>query len=156
MTQCTVSEATTREDIAAIRSLFIEYQNYLDIDLDFQDFGVELAKLPGKYSSPDGRLLLARCNGEVAGCVAFYRMDANTCELKRLYVRRDHKGKGVGRALFERAMAEAKAANYDTMRLDSLRRLREAEELYKHYGFTEIAPFNENPHADVYYLERKL
>lgn len=156
MTQCTVSEATTREDLAAIRALFMEYQNYLDIDLDFQQFGVELADLPGKYASPRGRLLIARCGDEIAGCVAFYPMNEEICELKRLYVRRSHAGKGAGKALFETALHEAKRAGYTCMRLDSLRRLKEAGKLYEAYGFREIAPYNTNPHADVYYLEREL
>lgn len=156
MTQCTIHQAETRPDVAAIRALFIEYQRYLEIDLDFQDFGEELAKLPGKYAPPEGRLLLARCENKPAGCVAFYKMEEGVCELKRLYVRPDHKGKGVGKALFEHALAEAKAEGYTMMRLDSLRRLEEAGKLYAHYGFREIAPFNKNPHEDVYYLEREL
>jgi GNAT superfamily N-acetyltransferase len=158
MTHCEITPATTREDIAAVRALFIEYQEYLDIDLDFQNFGEELAVLPGKYAPPHGRLFLARYDGKVAGCAAFYPMDeaGDVCELKRLYVRRDSANLGIGTALFERAMQEAQAIGYTTMRLDSLRRLKKAGRLYKHYGFYEIAPYNDNPHADVYYLERKL
>ncbi|MCH2546719.1 MAG: GNAT family N-acetyltransferase [Alphaproteobacteria bacterium] len=156
MTQCNIFQASTREDIAAIRSLFIEYQDYLDINLDFQGFGEELSELPGKYAAPKGRLLLARCDNEIAGCVAFYRVNAKTCELKRLYVRRSHWGKGAGKMLFEAALTEAKQAGYKIMRLDSLRRLSEAGKLYSAYGFKEILPFNDNPHADVYYMERIL
>lgn len=152
-----IHQAETRPDIAAIRALFIEYQHYLDIDLDFQDFGAELAELPGKYALPRGRLLLARWENQPAGCVAFYPMkEEGVCELKRLYVRPGHMGKGVGKALVMRAMEEAKSAGYAIMRLDSLRRLEEAGKLYVQFGFREIAPFNKNPHADAYYLEREL
>lgn len=152
----TIAAAETREDIAAIRALFIEYQRFLDLELDFQNFGEELAALPGKYAKPRGRLMLARIGSEVAGCAAFYPMNDKTCEFKRLYVRRAFAGKGVGRALIETAIAEAKQAGYTHMRLDSLRRMAEAGKLYLQYGFYEIAPYNENPYKDVYYMEREL
>lgn len=152
----TISAAETREDIAAIRALFIEYQRFLSLDLDFQNFGAELAALPGKYAPPRGRLLLARIGGEVAGCAAFYPMSDKVCEFKRLYVRRAFAGKGVGRALLEAAIAEAREVGYSHMRLDSLRRMAEAGKLYTQYGFYEIAPYNENPYDDVYYMEREL
>lgn len=156
MTDCTISHAGTRADIAAIRGLFMEYQQFLRIDLDFQDFGAELAGLPGKYAPPRGALLLARCGREAAGCVAFYPLSESVCELKRLYVRPAHAGKGVGRALLEHALAEAANAGYATMRLDSLRRLTEAGKLYRHYGFREIAPYNHSPEPDAYHMERAL
>lgn len=157
MKSCTISIAETRADIAAIRALFMEYQHVLEIDLDFQDFGAELADLPGKYAPPKGRLLLARCNNKAAGCVAFYPMqEEGVCELKRLYVRHDHTGRGIGKALFEHALAEAKAIGYTHMRLDSLRRMEEAGKLYQQCGFYEIAPFNKNPYHDIYYMEKKL
>lgn len=156
MSNYTIIHAQTKPDLAAIRALFMEYQDFLDIDLDFQDFGAELAKLPGKYAPPTGRLFLARCEGKPAGCVAFYRMEEGVCELKRLYVSPPFVGKGIGKALFDRALEEAKAAGYTTMRLDSLRRLKDAGKLYEQYGFREIAPFNKNPHHDVYYMEKAL
>lgn len=152
----TIAAAETREDMASIRALFIEYQRHLALDLDFQNFGVELAALPGKYGPPRGLLLLGRYSGEVAGCAAFYPMSNTLCEFKRLYVRRAFAGKGVGKALMEAAIAAAKAAGYTHMRLDSLRRMTEAGKLYLQYGFYEIAPYNENPYEDVYYMEREL
>lgn len=155
-TDCTITIAESRPDLAAVRALLIEYQRHIDVDLDFQDFGEELAALPGPYAPPQGRLFLARCDNTPAGCVAFRPMEEGVCELKRLYVRPDFMGRRVGRHLFERAMADAKAAGYTVMRLDSLRRFEQAARLYAYYGFREIAPFNNNPHHDVYYLEREL
>lgn len=156
MNDCEITAATTREDIAHIRALFMEYQQHLDVDLDFQCFGEELAELPGKYAPPDGQLLIARHEGKVAGFVAICPLEGATCELKRHFVRRDFANKGIGKALIEAAIAEAQAIGYRFMRLDTLRRFKEAAKLYAHYDFYEIERYNDNPHADVYYMEREL
>lgn len=142
--------------LEAVSALFREYNDYLGFDLRFQGFEEELAALPGKYGAPSGRLYLAELDGEMAGCAAFYQQADGICELKRLYVRDAFKGRGLGRALMERAMADAKAAGYRAMRLDSLERLKDARPLYDKLGFHEIPPFNECPLEDVYYMERAL
>lgn len=143
-------------DLDAVKAMFQEYQAFLGIPLDFQDFNTELATLPGKFAPPSGKLYLAKLNGQPVGCVAYYRFSEDTCELKRLYVKPTCQGKSLGRQLFERALQDATAQGYRRMVLDSLRRLDKARKLYVQLGFTEIAPYNENPHPDVYYLEKQL
>ncbi len=141
-------------DLEAVKDLFREYQRFLGIPLDFQDFETELAELPGKYAPPAGALYLARWSGQPVGCVAFYPFPdpvcssdqaTSTCELKRLYVKPNCQGHGAGRQLFERAMIDAKALGYQRMILDSLRRLDKAGNLYLKLGFTEIPAYNHNP-----------
>lgn len=143
-------------ELEEITSLFREYNDFLGFDLCFQNFAEELAALPGKYAPPSGRLYLVKYGGNTAGCAAFYKLGEGVCELKRLYLRPGFQGRGLGRAVMQRAMADAKAAGYDRMRLDSLRRLKEARALYEKFGFTEIQPYNYNPFDDVYYMERAL
>lgn len=152
------------KELDSVRTLFREYQDFLGVSLCFQSFEDELAALPGKYSaSDDGCLYLAvansnssKTNGRIAGCVAFYRVSESTCELKRLFVRPQFHRLGLGRLLMERACTDAKQAGYETMILDSLARLTAACKLYNSLGFSEIAPYNENPHADVLYFSKQL
>lgn len=144
-------------DLETIRTLFREYQDFIDVSLCFQSFDDELASLPGKYSlAKDGCLYLAESDGEPVGCVAFYRIDETTCELKRLFVRPAFHKQGIGKALMDGAISDAKKAGYQTMILDTLRRLESAGKLYQRLGFTEIEPYNVNPHPDVAYFTKAL
>ena len=144
-------------DLETIRTLFREYQDYLGVSLCFQSFDEELASLPGKYLRGNkGCLYLAESDGQSVGCVAYYRIDETTCELKRLFVRPAFHKKGIGRALMDRAIDDAANAGYQTMILDTLRRLETAGQLYQRLGFSEIEPYNVNPHPDVAYFTKAL
>jgi ribosomal protein S18 acetylase RimI-like enzyme len=127
-------------DIGAVRRLFEEYATSLGFDLAFQDFERELRDLPGGYAPPGGRLLVARARGEVAGCVGVRRLEAETCEMKRLYVSASLRGSGVGRALATAAVAAARELGYDRIRLDTVPSMVAARELYRSLGFREIEP----------------
>jgi len=122
-------------DLAAVRTLLEEYWNSFGFTPCFQDFGTELAGLPGAYSPPTGRLALVRMNGEPAGCVALRRVDDRRAEPKRLYVRPAYRGLGLGRALLEWVMNEARAAGYTELAGDTMPEMREALALYRQMGF---------------------
>src|SRR5437762_8633700 len=96
-----ITQAQTAEQIEQARALFREYESWLGLSLCFQNFEKELAELPGAYAAPDGRLLLAHYNGELAGCVALRMIGRRTCEMKRLFVREKFRGKGVGRLVLD-------------------------------------------------------
>jgi len=129
-------------DLETIRTLFREYQDFIDVSLCFQSFDDELASLPGKYSADkDGCLYLAEFEGQASGCVAYYRIDETTCELKRLFVRPSFHKQGIGKALMNRAIEDAARTGYQTMILDTLRRLESAGRLYQRLGFSEIEPY---------------
>ncbi len=143
-------------DMAHIRELFVEYQQWLDVDLCFQDFDTELENLPGKYAEPQGRLLLARDGGDVAGCVGVWPLADGLCEMKRLYVRPPWRGQGLGRTLAVMSIDGGREKGYRCMRLDTLPQLHEAQKLYRSLGFTEIPRYYDNPLDGVVYMELGL
>ncbi len=152
-----IIRAEMPEQIAETRRLFREYEAWLGLDLCFQSFETELADLPGKYAPPTGRLFLAVIDEKIAGCIALRKIDDETCEMKRLFVRENFRGYGLGNALIEKLIAEAKAINYKRIRLDTLPdKMPKAVELYRSYGFREIAPYYENPHKETLFMEKVL
>ena len=153
----TIEPAIGAVDVATARALFLEYAAGLGIDLCFQGFDRELAALPGDYAPPHGRLLLARtADGAVAGCVALRPLEPGVCEMKRLFVRPEHRGSGAGRALAEAVAAEARAIGYQRMRLDTLPVMAGAISLYRSLGFREIGPYRHNPVPGALFFECDL
>ena len=137
--------------------LFQEYAASLGFSLCFQGFEQELAGLPGDYVPPRGRLLLARSGGNLAGCVALHPLEPGVCEMKRLYVRPQFRGQGLGKALLNTVLAEARAIGYRSMRLDTVEPImQDAVRLYRAYGFREVAPYRANPIVGALYMERPL
>jgi GNAT superfamily N-acetyltransferase len=152
-----VTQAESPAQIAQARELFLEYAQSLGFSLCFQNFDRELAGLPGDYAPPEGRLLLVECEGQLAGCVALHKLDSGVCEMKRLYLRPPFRGKGLGRALTERIIAEARQIGYRRMRLDTVEPvMKDAVAMYGKLGFKEIAPYRPNPIAGTMYMELKL
>jgi len=150
-------QAESPTEITQARELFLEYAQSLGFSLCFQSFDKELAGLPGDYAPPDGRLLLARYAGQLAGCVALHRLEPQICEMKRLYLRPQFRGKGIGRALAETIIAEARAIGYERMKLDTVEPImKDAVAMYRRLGFKDIAPYRANPIAGAMYMELKL
>jgi ribosomal protein S18 acetylase RimI-like enzyme len=144
------------ERIGQVRELFEEYKASLGVDLCFQSFDSELAGLPGDYAPPDGRLLLALDGDNAAGCVALRKIDDQTCEMKRLYVRPRFRGKGVGTSLIDAIFTEARGIGYKKMRLDTLPEMHEAIILYRSLGFRPIAAYRHNPIPGALFFELNL
>jgi ribosomal protein S18 acetylase RimI-like enzyme len=146
--------------LETVRALFREYAASLAIDLCFQNFGHELATLPGAYAPPGGALLLALVDGEPAGCVAMRPLPeadhANACEMKRLYVKRAFRRFGLGRLLTQQLMDLATQAGHSCMLLDTLDDMEAARGLYASLGFVEIPPYYFNPIAGAHYLKVEL
>lgn len=152
----TITPALDAANVETIRVLFLEYASWLKIDLCFQGFDEELQALPGKYAPPMGRLYLAHVAGEPVGCIALRPFSPDTCEMKRLYVRDAARGLGVGRALAETVIADARAIGYRSMRLDTLPAMGAAIGLYSSLGFKKIAPYRENPVEGALFFELDL
>jgi GNAT superfamily N-acetyltransferase len=153
------------DDIARARTLFVEYARGLGVDLCFQGFDRELAALPGAYAPPHGCLLLAGVAGDAIGCIALRPLppgaapagDGARCgEVKRLYVRPEHRGDGWGRRLAATLLDHARASGYRELKLDTLRRMEPARALYADLGFRECGAYYDNPLPDVVYMSLSL
>ena len=151
-----IIQAQTAAELDAVRELFGDYQRDLGVDLCFQGFTEELATLPGRYAPPGGRLLLAWEETEVAGCVALRALEDGVCEMKRLFVRPDYRGQGLGYRLAMQIVNEATALGYAIMRLDTLDTLDSAMRMYAAMGFQRRMPYYANPLPGVVYWERAL
>jgi ribosomal protein S18 acetylase RimI-like enzyme len=148
-----IIQAETQEQVKDAKALFLEYAKSLNFDLCFQDFDKELASLPGDYTPPEGRLLIAMQNNQVAGCVALRKFEDNICEMKRLYVKPEFRGMKIGKLLAERILEEAKSIGYKKMYLDTVPSMKEAIQLYKNLGFNEINPYRYNPQPGAIFME---
>jgi GNAT superfamily N-acetyltransferase len=157
----------TDQDIESVKMLFIEYADVLKKELCeyadlpwliryYDDFEKETANLPDAYSQPEGLLLLASCEGQMAGCAAMGKLSDAICEMKRLFVRDEYRRKGIGTALCEALIEYAKRVGYTHMRLATA--LEPPKPLYKALGFKEIAPFRDIPEEirGVVCMELKL
>ena len=151
-----LTQATSPLALAHARALFLEYAEELGIDFAFQDFQSELASLPGAYAPPHGALLLATYGVQVAGCAALRPFQGDICEMKRLYVRPQHRTRGIGRTLAAAVVTSARQAGYARMRLDTLPWMDAAIALYRSMGFHEIPPYRHNPVPGTVYMERAL
>jgi len=152
-----VFQAESSAQVARARELFLEYAQSLGFSLGFQNFDKELAELPGDYAPPDGRLLLAEYQNQLAGCVALHKLNGEICEMKRLYLRPQFRGKGFGGVLAARIIAEAREIGYQRMRLDTVEPVMgDAVGMYRRIGFKEIDPYRANPMAGALYMELKL
>lgn len=144
------------EQIDVIRQLFLEYSNHLQIDLEFQSFQEELAALPGKYSYPKGRLYVITVDGEIGGCVGLRPFDTHTGEMKRLYIRPQFQGRGLGRQLAEQMIIDARKIGYHTLLLDTLPTMHTAIALYEKLGFTDTSAYYNNPIEGTRYFKLPL
>jgi putative acetyltransferase len=148
-----VALAQSDAEYAAARTLFAEYASTLGVDLSFQGFTSELNALETMYGPPAGCLLLARGDSDFVGCIAVRRWSADSCEMKRLYVREAARGGGVGRALAVAAIRRATLMGYKRMLLDTLPDMFAARRMYVALGFREREPYCHNPIAGTTFLE---
>jgi len=150
-------QAQSPAEIERARELFAEYASWVEISLCFQNFDKEVAELPGAYAPPSGRLFLAVAAQQVMGCVALRKIGDGVGEMKRLYVRPEFRGRGLGRTLTEKLIAEAKQIGYARLRLDTLpAQMAQAIAMYRSFGFQEIPPYYKNPVADATFMELAL
>ena len=152
-----LKEVDSAEDIQQVRGLFEEYAAWLGFSLCFQNFDKELAGLPGDYAPPNGRLLLALEDDQVAGCVALRKIGEGIGEMKRLYVRPEFRGKGLGRTLTLTIIEAARELGYQRLRLDTLPgTMDQAITMYRSLGFKDIERYYDNPYEAAAFMELVL
>lgn len=152
----TITDARFPEDREAVLSIFREYVTSTTVSLQFQDYETEFASLPGKYQPPDGRLLLAWKGERVIGCVALRKIVPGTCEMKRVYVRPEARGSGIGRQLVVQIMDAARLAGYQRICLDVLPEFEAARHIYESIGFVPTLPVAFNPVPGTRFLGMDL
>jgi putative acetyltransferase len=155
-TPAEIVQARSEADFISARALFAEYADQLGVDLCFQNFGFELEHLHEMYGPPTGCLLLAREGSRLVGCVAVRRLSERVCEMKRLYVREQVRGSGLGRQLAIASITGARMMGYNRMVLDTLAEMTVPLGLYASLGFRETEPYYPNPLTDVVYMELDL
>ena len=149
-----LKQVESDSEVQEARTLFEEYSAWLGVNLCFQNFEKELAELPGDYAPPNGRLLLAVENDQVAGCVALRKIGEGTGEMKRLYVRPEFRGRGLGRRLTEAIIQTAREVGYQQLRLDTLPgKMDQAIAMYRSLGFKNIERYYNNPYEEAAYME---
>ena len=146
----------TDEEIAGAKKLIIDYAQWLNLDLCFQNIDDELNSFPEKYKEPDGAFVIAKENNDIIGCVGIRKLEAKICEMKRLFVKDNNKGKGIGGKLVEVIIEEAKNKKYEKIRLDTINTMETALNIYYKNGFYEIEPYYNNPNKGTVYLEKIL
>ena len=156
MSAVEINLARSAEDYALAKELFLEYAGAINLDLSFQDFDRELTGLTDQYGPSEGGILVLTIEGRPTGCVAVRRFEKDIAELKRMYVRPDHREQGFGRRLGEEALALARRLGYRAIRLDTLPSMGEALALYRSFGFVEIEPYRFNPVPGAKHFELRL
>lgn len=133
-----------------------DYADWLGVHVSRRNFKRELDQLPGEYAPPDGVLLVSDVGDVIAGCIGLRRLDETTGELKRLYIRPEYRGRGLGRQLAIAAIAAARKAGYSRIRLDTVPGQDSAECLYTSLGFIDIPPYYDNPRHAVRFMQLDL
>lgn len=151
---CIIMEAY--DNLEDVKLLFKEYAEMLGVDLSFQNFDEEIEGLPGKYGKPYGKLYLAYNDSKLAGCIALRRFDKEACEMKRLFVRPEFRGKKIGEKLVKKVIEDARLMGYKKIYLDTLFTLKNAVHLYRNLGFYEIPAYYNNPLRNVLYFSIDL
>lgn len=169
MNPISIRQAKPAEDVQVVKELFWEYLTWAN-DMNEREFGLRLdiAKMLeadmadlGKFMPPDGRLFLAQNDGFTTGCVCLKKLRQSIGEVKRLYVKPAFRGKGIGKMLVGILLEEARKIGYGIIRLDSTRYMVNAHDLYRSFGFQEIAPYPESEipkeyHAHWIFMELSL
>jgi putative acetyltransferase len=153
-----ILQAAGPEQLTIARQLIQEYAAWLEFNLCFQGFEEEMQALPGRYAPPAGRLLVALWDGKLAGVIALRPMDqAGLCEMKRLYVRPEFRGRRIGRILAEYVIREAAETGYSRMRLDTVPgKMDSAIAMYRELGFKETDPYYHTPVGHTLFMELAL
>jgi GNAT superfamily N-acetyltransferase len=149
-------EKLSEDRVEAAKGLIRKYLDWIEVDLCFQHVEEEMERFPEKYKEPDGAFFVAMDGERAVGCVGLKKIGDRICEMKRLFVLDDYKGRGIGKKLVEAILREAENKGYSRMRLDTLRRMDKAFTLYRNFGFREIGQYVENPIEDAVFLEKVL
>lgn len=152
----TIQSPQSELDYEHVGQMLQSYAQMLGIDFCTGNIDKEIGELPGQYGPPRGLLLIATVDGQPAGCVGLRDLGDDICEMKRLFIKPQFRGQGIGRQLATRLISEAMNLGYHTMRLDTLESMTAARALYKSMGFAPIEPYNIHPPECTHFMELQL
>lgn len=152
----TIDICETSAQFEMARGLFREYASTLSVDLCFQNFDKELQEIQTQYGRPTGALMLVMRNGRAVGCGAVRKLEGTAGELKRMYLRPESRGLGIGGKLLNKCFEVARNLGYDTLRLDTLPEMTNAQAMYRKHGFHEIPSYRANPVKGSLFMEKHL
>jgi len=144
------------DDIPEVRAMLREYVAWIGLDLGFQEIDDEIADLPGDYDEPTGALLVAEENHHLIGMIALRPLSGSICEMKRLWVRPEGRGRGVAKELVAQILDQARHLNYDEIRLDTLPMMTNAQSLYESLGFHDVAAYYKTPIKGTRFMAKRL
>jgi len=144
------------DDIPEVRAMLREYVAWIGLDLSFQEIDDEIADLPGDYDEPTGALLVAEENHHLIGMIALRPLSGSICEMKRLWVRPEGRGRGVAKELVAQILDQARHLNYDEIRLDTLPMMTNAQSLYESLGFHDVASYYKTPIKGTRFMAKRL
>ena len=156
VTDITYKTAAINQEFFDAEQLFREYASSLEIDLAFQDFAKELTIIAVQYNKPAGALILAYSGNEAVGCAAVRKLDDETAELKRMYVKPQFRRLKIAQKLLQLSLDIARDLHYKKIRLDTIPSMTSAQKLYLSNGFYIIEPYRFNPVEGAIYMERRL
>ena len=148
--------AATEQHFADARTLILEYVEWLNFDLSFQNFDQEMASLPAMYNINDGGLFIAYLNGEPVGVIGLRRLSETEGEVKRMFVKETARGHSIGKLLLTKCIDTAKVLRYRSLKLDTADFMKAAHKLYIDHGFLEIPAYRYNPQEGARYFELDL
>jgi putative acetyltransferase len=148
-----VREASSEADVDAVRRLVLAHVDERSTVPGVEHMAVDANRLPGPYVPPYGAIWVAEADGAIVGCVALRPLPNNVGEVKRMYVDRDWRGLGIGRALLEKLIHAAQALGYHYLRLGTVAEMHEAQALYRSLGFTPIDRYREDEMIDTMFFE---
>jgi len=147
-------EATSTEAYKIALELIKEYVAQLGVDLSFQNIHQEIQNIEQQYARPEGVMIIVYTDNEKAiGCFGIRAFEESICELKRMYLKKEYQGLGIGKELLAKSLELGKALGYKKMRLDTLPSMQAAIGLYKNMGFYEIPAYRFNPIEGTKYFE---
>lgn len=152
----TIKAVKSNADFLAAKELILEYVAWLGIDLSFQNFNTEMDTMPETYSPPHGSLFIAVRDEKAIGVAGIKRFSETVCEVKRMYVKPEGRGMGIGQLLLTKCIEMAKELHYEMIKLDTSEYMKSAIKLYRENGFVEISSYRYNPHKEARFFELDL
>lgn len=144
-----IRETELPKDLVALEDLWLEYLTWTSEEVEarygFRKSAREVVERDiatiERFVPPDGRLLLAVVDAVAVGTVCMQRIGPDVAELKRMYVRPEHRNGGLGQALVDRLIVMVRGAGYSRIELDSPDFMTAAHRLYRARGFIDVGPY---------------